>query len=159
MIVEGQQVQSIWYDRDLDSVKIIDQNLLPHELKIISLEKLSDACRAIKLMQVRGAPLIGVTAAYGVYLALKENPRQQQVAIKKLLDTRPTAVNLKWALDKMQESLNGVEEGLVAAKALEISCFLEKEDIKVCEGIGESGLSVLQALWNEKKDYQDCSFL
>ena len=156
MMIEGKRLESIWYDRELDVVKIIDQNLLPHELRIAELKNLSEACCAITTMQVRGAPLIGITAAYGLYLALKEDPKQRQLAIKKLLDTRPTAINLRWALDKMQKSLSGIESELLAEKALETACLLEEEDSVICEAIGESGLPILQALWRQKKGYQDC---
>ena len=156
MKIEGKHLQSIWYDEELDLVKIIDQNFLPHEFKISNLKNLSDACHAITSMQVRGAPLIGVTAAYGLYLALKENPKQQQVAIKKLLDSRPTAINLGWALDKMQKSLSGIGGELLVEKALKTARLLAKEDAVNCEAIGESGLPILQALWRQKKGHQDC---
>ena len=104
MKIDGEHLQSIWYDKESDTVKIIDQTLLPHKFKVVDLKNLSDACNAINSMKVRGAPLIGVTAAYGVYLALKENPKQLETAMHELLNTRPTAINLRWALGKMHES-------------------------------------------------------
>ena len=75
MQIGGEDTQSIWYDVKSESVKIIDQTLLPHKFEIAQLETLADVCCAISTMKVRGAPLIGVTAAYGIYLALRENPK------------------------------------------------------------------------------------
>ena len=156
MKIDGEHLQSIWYDKESDTVKIIDQTLLPHKFKIIDLKNLSDACNAINSMKVRGAPLIGVTAAYGVYLALKENPRQLETAMHELLNTRPTAINLRWALEKMHESLRGIGEEVLVQKALEMALLIEEEDAAICEAIGNHGLPLLQSLWNKKKDHQEC---
>ncbi len=152
MNIDGVQVQSIWYDKDRDTVKIIDQTRLPHDFEILSLDSLADAYHAITSMQVRGAPLIGVTAAYGVYLALRDDAGQLSEAVSYLLATRPTAVNLQWALDRMQTSLQGVAAGEISAKALEVAQLMEKEDIAICEAIGEQGVDVLTELWRQKAD-------
>ena len=98
MLVDGKKLTTIWLDYNESLVKIIDQRLLPHKLKIINLNSLSDAVYAIKKMQVRGAPLIGVTAAYGMYLASKNNADIESLfeSGEKLKNTRPTAVNLSW---------------------------------------------------------------
>ena len=156
MKIDGEHLQSIWYAKESDTVKIIDQTLLPHKFKVVDLKNLSDACNAINSMKVRGAPLIGVTAAYGVYLELKENPKQLESAMHELLNTRPTAINLRWALGRMHESLRGIDEEVLIQKALETALLIEKEDAAICEAIGNHGLPLLQALWNKKKDHQEC---
>src|SRR5210317_1197960 len=91
-------------------VKIINQTLLPHRLEFISLESFNDCCKAIKDMWVRGAPLIGVTAAFGMFFAIKENPSDDNIeySFNKLLATRPTAVDLKWALENIIIMIEGV---------------------------------------------------
>lgn len=147
MLINGTQTQSIWFDTESDSVKIIDQTLLPHRFEIITLNSLPDACYAIREMQVRGAPLIGVTAAYGIYLALREGVNFSQ-AYQELLATRPTAVNLKWALDRQAEAL---AEQVDAGIALELARQLEQEDITICAAIGEHGADRLQQIWEAKQ--------
>ena len=119
MRIAGNHVQSIWYDSESGSVMIIDQTLLPHKFEIVELNTLSEACNAISSMKVRGAPLIGVTAAYGVYLALRENPDGLPQAVRALSQTRPTAVNLKWALDRMEKSLSHAQSNVIVGQALE----------------------------------------
>ena len=103
MLVNDKHLTTIWYDNAKDVVKIIDQRLLPFDLKIVELKTLEDFCFAIKEMQVRGAPLIGVTAAYGMYVASKttKNFSELEKAGDSLKSTRPTAVNLSWAVDKI----------------------------------------------------------
>ena len=152
MNINGQHYQSIWYDPKQDQVSIIDQTRLPHEFKTLTLNNLQDACHAILSMQVRGAPLIGVTAAYGLYLALRDDPDATADALAQLLATRPTAVNLQWALQRMQTALEGVATERLVPKALEIAQLLEKEDIAICEAIGEQGTKVLTELWQRKVD-------
>ena len=102
MLVNDKHLTTIWYEKKTDKVKIIDQRLIPFELKIIELNTLDEVCFAIKEMQVRGAPLIGVTAAYGMYIASKENANLDflQEASKIINANIPTAVNLSWALMK-----------------------------------------------------------
>jgi methylthioribose-1-phosphate isomerase len=155
MRIEGEHTQSIWYDPERDTVKIVDQTRLPHDLMLLELASLQDACRAISSMQVRGAPLIGVTAAYGVYLGLREEAAELEVIVDQLAATRPTAVNLSWALNRCQQTLQEYSGDERVLKALELAQILEKEDVAVCEGIGEQGASLLQALWERKKEGQD----
>lgn len=155
MKIDGEHLQSIWFDPDSGEVCIIDQTRLPHHLEIIALTSLDEACHAISSMQVRGAPLIGVAAAYGVYLALRNDAGSLDEAIKALSNTRPTAVNLQWSLERVSEALSGIETDALAGKALEMAQLLEKEDIAVCEAIGDSGLAVLQQLWGSKRDSQE----
>src|SRR5688572_25939828 len=110
MNIKGKAYRTIWVGPDGWSVEIIDQTRLPHELSFLTLRTLEDAARAILTMQVRGAPLIGVTAAYGVCLALRADASDAALAraCAVLLATRPTAVNLRWALDEMRAALAGV---------------------------------------------------
>ena len=112
MNVKGRPMRTIWLAPDGRTVEIIDQTKLPHELVIVRLNTLEQAARAIRTMQVRGAPLIGATAAYGVALAIAEDPSDAGLAtaIAKLGATRPTAVNLHWALARMKGSLQGIPE-------------------------------------------------
>lgn len=156
MLIEGVHRQSIWYEVEDDRVLIIDQTQLPHRFEILELDSLADACDAISLMQVRGAPLIGVTAAYGVYLALRENPDALENALEQLAATRPTAVNLRWALERCRENLLPIKTGSRAAEALQLAQVMEKEDIAVCEAIGEHGAKVLADIWRSRSKDQSC---
>ncbi|MBV57271.1 MAG: S-methyl-5-thioribose-1-phosphate isomerase, partial [Gammaproteobacteria bacterium] len=135
MIIDGQHYQSIWYDEAQDKVYIIDQTCLPHRFEVLCLTTLEQASNAIVSMQVRGAPLIGVTAAYGMYLALREDPAQQLSASARLLSTRPTAVNLEWALGRVDAALTGLVEAERAAAALKLARQMEAEDIATCAAI------------------------
>ena len=112
MRVQGRPMRTIWLGADGRTVEIIDQTRLPHELAIVCLEELDDAARAISTMQVRGAPLIGATAAYGIALAILTDPSDAALerAAATLAATRPTAVNLRWALDEMQRALCDVPQ-------------------------------------------------
>jgi methylthioribose-1-phosphate isomerase len=129
-------------------VEIIDQTLLPHTLCRRHLETLPDFCHAISSMQVRGAPLIGVTAAFGLVRALGEDPSDESLdsASAALLATRPTAVNLRWALDAVREGVQSLQPGERAAAALNMALSLRREDISTCSAIGEHGLGLLRAL-------------
>lgn len=152
MNVNGQHYQSIWFDENHNTVNIIDQTCLPHRFEIITLNSLQDVCHAIESMQVRGAPLIGVTAAYGIYLALREDPKQLAVALERLLATRPTAVNLRWGLNRINEALHNTALEKRAAEALLQARTMQAEDSDICEAIGENGAKLLQEIWNGKPD-------
>src|SRR4030095_17270732 len=110
MQVDGVPYRTIWLSSDGRTVDIIDQTLLPHDFRIVRLETLEDAARAIKTMQVRGAPLIGVTAAYGLCLSLHDDASNEAIErnATTLLATRPTAVNLRWALEDMRQVLTNL---------------------------------------------------
>ena len=129
MLINNKTYRTIWYDNISESVRIIDQTKLPFKLEIISLKKLDDIIRAINEMKVRGAPLIGATAAYGVYLAFKELKNKSKIieAASKIKGTRPTAINLFWAVNKM---LSKIDDNL---NANEIEEVLFKEVEKICE--------------------------
>ena len=123
MLVNDKHLTTIWYEKKTDKVNIIDQRLIPFDLQIIELNTVDEVCFAIKEMQVRGAPLIGVTAAYGMYIASKENANLDflQEASKRINATRPTAVNLSWALNKVLTKIADLKEDQLSAKILEIA--------------------------------------
>ncbi len=107
MLIDGRHHRTIKVAEDGRTVRTIDQRLLPHELAFVELRTLEDAAQAIETMLVRGAPLIGATAAYGVALAMLEDPSDEGLerACARLIRTRPTAVNLRWALERMRGAL------------------------------------------------------
>ena len=148
MKVDGAVWRSIWPANDGESIDIIDQRRLPHEFAIMRLHGLADACTAIRDMAVRGAPLIGATAAYGIYLALRENSFDNALAQARdaLLATRPTAVNLRWALDRMQAAIGAlpVEERVTAA--LDEANAIADEDVATNQAIGRHGLELIRAI-------------
>jgi methylthioribose-1-phosphate isomerase len=153
MKVDGKPYRSIWLEADGWSVGIIDQTLLPHRFATLRLTRLADVVRAIGSMQVRGAPLIGAAAAYGICLAVRADPSDEWIerAGAALLATRPTAINLKWALDEMAAVLRNRprEERLAAAyrRAAEIS----DEDVAINQAIGRHGLALIEAIAAKKK--------
>ena len=108
MNINGKAMRTIWVKPDGFPVEIIDQTALPHAIKTVALKTCDDAAYAIQAMLVRGAPLIGVTAAYGVALAMREDASDTSLdeAIATLAAQRPTAVNLRWALDQMRGALD-----------------------------------------------------
>ena len=152
MKIEGKEYRTIWYEEDV--VKIIDQTKLPHKLIIKELNTVSHAINAIKIMEVRGAPLIGGTAAYGMALAVKEN--KDKYFIKKsadeLIKSRPTAINLKWAVDRMMKKLSGVNSNQILDIALKEAKEICDEDEKYCKDIGKNGLKLIEEIYNKKKN-------
>ena len=140
MRIEGKEYRTIWFENDV--VKIIDQTKLPHEFLIKDLKTVDDAINAIKIMEVRGAPLIGATAAYGLVLAILEN--NDQSFLKKsgenLILSRPTAINLKWAVDRMMNKLSGVNSDKILELAKNEANEICEEDIKFCKNIGLNSL-------------------
>ena len=154
MKIDGKEYQTIWFDEKNQTVKIIDQTKLPHQFIIKDLKTVKDAINAIKVMEVRGAPLIGGTAAFGIVLAVME--KNDLNFIKKssedLIQTRPTAINLKWAIDRMIKKLSGVNNNEVLKVALEEARAICEEDIKFCENIGLNGLKIIEEIYNKKKD-------
>src|SRR5262250_2798947 len=149
MQVDGVPYRTIWLSGDGRAVDIIDQSLLPHEFRIVRLETLQDAARAIKTMQVRGAPLIGVTAAYGLCLSLHEDPSTEAIARHSalLLATRPTAVNLRWALEDMRQVLTNLPIERRAAAAYRRAAELADDDVATCAAIGDHGLPLIREAW------------
>jgi methylthioribose-1-phosphate isomerase len=154
MQVAGRPYRSIWLDEDGWAVRIIDQTVLPHQFRILRLETLEEAAHAISDMQVRGAPLIGATAAYGLALALREGADDQRLerAAKTLMATRPTAVNLRWALERALDLLRPLPTQARAAAAYELAAEVCEEDVAVNRAIGEQGLRLIRIAQERKKD-------
>jgi len=154
MKIEGKEYRTIWFDQKSKLVKIIDQTKLPHKFIIKDLKNINDAINAIKTMEVRGAPLIGGTAAYGIVLAIME--KKDINFIKKssenLIQSRPTAINLKWAVDRMMKRLSGVNINEVLKVALDEAKIICEEDIKFCKNIGLNGLKIIKEIYDKKKD-------
>ncbi len=152
MKVNGQHYRPIWLNNDGWSVEIIDQTKLPHAFETLTLKSAEDAERAIRDMLVRGAPLIGATAAYGLCLALRVDQSDQaaDAAYDRLLATRPTAVNLRWALDEMIATIrNQPRDGRVAG-AYKRAAEICDEDAAICEAIGRHGLDLIKEAHSRK---------
>lgn len=150
----AERMRTLWFDEDTKQVRFIDQTLLPHRLEVLTLTSVSQACDAIVSMQVRGAPLIGITAAFGLWLAMRDDPQQLTSVCERLLSTRPTAVNLQWALKLMQRELDVTEPDVRAARALQLARSILHDDAAACSAIGDHGLEVLQRLWDNKRRAQ-----
>ena len=152
MIVNGKHYTSIWRN-EKKQVFIIDQRILPHEFKIVELKNLSDFCIAIKDMLVRGAPLIGVTAAYGVAVSLLSGHKKNDLEMicSNLLETRPTAVNLFWALEEMKKALLSVNDDDILEHAFKKADEIFEHDIISNKKIGENGLNIIQEILKKKK--------
>ncbi len=148
MRVNGRFTRTIWPVVDGCAVDIIDQTALPHEYRVLRLASLEDAVRAICSMQVRGAPLIGVTAAYGLALALASQADDPALhaAIETLVATRPTAVNLRWALARLQARLAPLPPVARAEAAWQEAGRLADEDVEQCRRMGDNGLQLLRLL-------------
>ena len=151
MKINGKEYRTIWFENNV--VKIIDQTKLPHQLLIKELKSFNDVVNSIKTMEVRGAPLIGATAAYGLVLAVIENNDQSflKKASDELIKSRPTAINLKWAVDRMIKKLSCVNTKEILDIALEEAKKICEEDIKFCENIGANGLKIIEEIYNKKK--------
>ncbi len=154
MKIEGKEYRTIWFDDKSQTVKIIDQTKLPHQFIIKDLKTAKDAITAIKVMEVRGAPLIGATAAYGIVLAIMEKNDLNFIkkSSEELIQSRPTAINLKWAVDRMMKKLSGVNNNELLKAALNEANAICEEDIKFCENIGLNGLKIIQEIYSKKKD-------
>ncbi len=151
MRIENKAYRTIWFENDL--VKIIDQTKLPHQFVIKDLKTVKDAINAIKVMEVRGAPLIGATAAYGLVLSIieKNDLSFLNKSSEELINSRPTAINLKWAVDRMMNKLSGVNSDNILEIALKEVKDICEEDIKFCENIGLNGLKIIEEIYNKKK--------
>ena len=158
MKVNGKSQRTIWLDSDEKTVKIIDQRRLPHELRIVDLHTVDDVIVAIKNMYVRGAPLIGVTGAYGVYLAALNAPDQQvkdtylTTACERLKSARPTAVNLAWAVDAvLAAALKEKNSDERIRKAKDQAARITDQEVEHCKKIGEHGLPLIEEISRQKK--------
>lgn len=148
MKIEGRHYRSIWYNSAHAYVEIIDQTLLPHAFKTEVIDNLEKMVAAIKTMQVRGAPLIGAAAAYGLALALQKQTDDAWLAYvaELLLESRPTAVNLRWAIERMLKRLNSVSPEQRLAIALHEAANICDEDAMLNQTIGQHGLQLIQAI-------------
>ena len=152
MRIEGNYYKTIWFVDNL--VKIIDQTKLPHKFVIKDLITVKDAINAIKTMEVRGAPLIGATAAYGLVLSIieKNDLSFLKKSSEELISSRPTAINLKWAVDRMMKKLSGVNNKDILKIALDEAKSITEEDINFCKNIGLNGLKIIEDIADKKKD-------
>src|SRR5215468_6092190 len=154
MNIGGKAYRTIWLADDGWSVQIIDQRKLPHEFVIANLRSLEDAAHAIKTMQVRGAPLIGATAAYGVCLALRQNPSREALeeAIALLAEQRPTAINLRWALAEMAAAVRELPRAARVAAAYQRAAEICDSDVASNRAIGRYGGRLIRQLAAAKQE-------
>jgi methylthioribose-1-phosphate isomerase len=150
MRVDGKPYRTIWLADDGWSVDIIDQTRLPHDFATTRLTTLEEAAHAIRAMLVRGAPLIGATAAYGMALALRQDPHDIAHAYEVLLATRPTAINLRWALDRMRRHLAELPPVERIAAAYAEAAALCDEDVAINEAIGSHGANLIRQVAGAK---------
>jgi methylthioribose-1-phosphate isomerase len=153
MKVDGRPYRSLWVEPDGWSVGAVDQRRLPHEFVIARLTDCEEAAEAIRSMLVRGAPLIGATAAYGVALAMRSKASDAALdgAYATLIATRPTAINLKWALEEMRKALAPLPPPARLAAAYSRAGEIAEQDIAINKAIGEHGLAVIEAIRARKK--------
>ena len=152
MNIDGKPTRTIWLESDGTSVGIIDQTQLPHCFVTARLASLDDAARAIATMQVRGAPLIGAAAAYGLWLALRADASDEALehAFETLLATRPTAINLKWALEEVMAAVRNRPRGERADAALKRAQEIADEDVAINQAIGRKGLKLIEGIAERK---------
>jgi methylthioribose-1-phosphate isomerase len=155
MLVNGVPYQSIWFDNEKQTVFIIDQRKLPFRFEVLELKTMNQAFKVIQDMTVRGAPLIGVTATYGMYLGIKNHPsvlsgKQITEMGNQLKIARPTAINLAKIIDTMVNQLLDVPDSELEKKALKLAIKAEKNEIYSCEQIGNHGLKLIEAIAESK---------
>jgi methylthioribose-1-phosphate isomerase len=159
--VNGRATRTIWLAEDGWGVEVIDQRWLPHEYRIAALRTVHEAATAIREMWVRGAPLIGVTAAYGVALAMREDPDEANLdaAWDLLHATRPTAINLRWALDALRNRLRPLAPPTRAATAYRQAAEIAEEDVAINSAIGRNGLAIIRAIASKKRPGETVNIL
>jgi methylthioribose-1-phosphate isomerase len=152
MKIGHESYRSIWLNHDGWSVDIIDQTLLPHDFRVRSLKSVEEAAEAISSMRVRGAPLIGATAAYGMALATQKNAGEAylEYAARMLLETRPTAVNLRWALARVTRTLLPLPQEARRDAAYDLARQVCDEDVAINFSIGEHGFRLIERMWREQ---------
>ena len=153
MKIGDKHYRSIWVGDDGHRVHIFDQTKFPHALEVMTLESMTDAAVAIREMKVRGAPLIGAVGAFGLALALREEPTDRALAsaFETLLNTRPTAVNLQYCLEEVYDAVKPIDEPARAAVAYQRAQELCNEDAELCESIGKHGLEIFRELAKNKR--------
>jgi len=161
MRVDGTHFRSIWLEPDGWSVGAIDQRRLPHHFEIARIDSCESAANAIRSMLVRGAPLIGATAAYGMALAMRAYASDAALdrAYDLLAATRPTAINLKWALNKMRSVLHHLPPSERAAVAYERAAEIAEQDVAINQGIGRCGLGLIEAIAAAKQPGEPVNIL
>ena len=152
MLINDKPHKTISFIEEDTSIEIIDQTKLPHEFEKIKLSTLDEVSNAIKRMLVRGAPLIGVTGAYGYVMGLKDDCSDEGIEkiVKKLIETRPTAVNLKWALNRMSEKVMPFDPANRLDEAIKEAQKIENEDIRMCSSIGDYGMELIKKIKVDK---------
>ncbi len=152
MKINGKNHRTIWFENNV--VKIIDQTKLPHKFIIKDLKTIRDAVNAIKVMEVRGAPLIGATAAFGLVLSILEKNEKSflKESSEKLISSRPTAINLKWAVDRMMSKIANTNQNEIFEIALNEAKKIVEEDVNFCKNIGLNGLAIIEKIAEKKKD-------
>lgn len=161
MKVGERHYHTIWLNEDGRSVDIIDQRWLPHEFRVVTLKTVADVADAIRDMWVRGAPLIGVTAAYGVAIAMAKDPSDAHLDAvwEELNETRPTAINLRWALNAMREYLRPLPEAERADAAYKRAAEIAEEDVELNRAIGANGLDVIREIASKRIRASPCASL
>ncbi len=146
MLVDGMNYRSIWRNLSTGYVQVIDQRALPHRLEILDVNTLEEFVVTIRDMVVRGAPLIGVTAAYGMAVAMAKDPTDTGMAAAsiKLKNARPTAVNLAWAVDRVSEAMSKLPTGERSAAAMTLADSMANEDVETNRQIGRNGFTVIE---------------
>lgn len=154
MIVDGKHFRSLWWNETRGVLEIIDQTWLPYDFRTIQVVTLQDFADAIREMKVRGAPLIGATAAYGVARAMESDPSDANLdrTWNFLEATRPTAINLKWALNRCRDALLPLPESNRAASALELAHLIADEDVQINKKIGQHGLKIISKIAQKKNN-------
>jgi methylthioribose-1-phosphate isomerase len=161
MKIDGKAYRTIWLGGDGWSVEIIDQTALPHRFETITLRTVEAAAHAIKSMQVRGAPLIGATAAYGLALAVRADASDTALEsnIEMLAAQRPTAINLRWALEEMRKVLAPLPAAERAAAAYAKAAAIANDDVEACRMIGVHGVKLIEAIAAKKKPDEPVNIL
>lgn len=161
MKIDGKHFRTIWVAEDGWSVAIIDQTQLPHRFEVLRLKTVEDAAQAILTMKVRGAPLIGATAAYGVALALKVDASDESLAtaITLLAKQRPTAVNLRWALEEMRRAVSPLPIEARLAAAYASAAKIADDDVETCRLIGVHGLDLIRSIAAGKRSGEPVNIL
>jgi methylthioribose-1-phosphate isomerase len=161
MKVDGRHFRSIWVEDDGWTIAAIDQRRLPHEFVVARMTSCEEAADAIRAMLVRGAPLIGAAAAYGVALAMRADASDAALerACAALMATRPTAINLKWACEEMRKALSGISPPARAAAGYARAGEIAEEDIAINQAIGRHGLGLIEAAAARKKSTEAVNVL
>ncbi|AMO57222.1 methylthioribose-1-phosphate isomerase [Endozoicomonas montiporae] len=148
MKIDGKQYRSVWLSDDKKSIHIFNQERLPYSLEILTLSTMAEAADAIVTMKTRGAPLIGVVGAYGLAFAISEDTSDRHIedSYKVLVETRPTAINLKWALQRLKQAVLNVPEISRKELAFKVCADIADEDVELCKNIGIHGLELIKQI-------------